>query len=152
MLLSLCGFLRGRFGYTCQDSYVSSIFTKSHITITKMSIISIINNYILRSKEMTLLSCAYSKSLTELCSELGFEHRFQTLSLMFILWKCLLFLHWVRDGMLPIICHSGPRSKFSLPCRFPFLSLRGFLGNLQVSLESKRTLFRIWFLDTWLDK
>lgn len=55
------------------------------ITITKMSVISIINNYIFRAKETTLLSYAHSRSLTDLYSELGSERRSWTLSLMFFL-------------------------------------------------------------------
>lgn len=102
MLSSLCGFLRGGLSRVWKFSQKYNNHHKDEC--------SKYNNYIFRAKETTLLSYAHSKSHTDLCSELGSERRSWTLSLMFFLWKSLLF-HF-RDEMLPVISHTVLRPKF----------------------------------------
>lgn len=84
-----------------------------------MSVSSVMINYKVRAKEMTVLS---STSLTELCLELGFEHKCWSLSLMFFLWKSLLSLHQVTPQME--CCLLSGQVSFALEVSLPFSELR----------------------------
>ena len=97
MLLSLCGFLKRRVRWhLSRICHVPSISTKSHITITRVRVINVRNNYILGAKEATLLNkLCLVRVMHWVCSELGFKPWVSDSESRVLFVKSFLFLLWI---------------------------------------------------------
>lgn len=76
--------------------HVPSISTKSHITITRVRVINVRNNYILGAKEATLLNkLCLVRVMHWVCSELGFKPWVSDSESRVLFVKSFLFLLWI---------------------------------------------------------